>query len=332
VIVRRMRAWMRTTALGIGAAAMACSAFAAAVPFNWELPRGFPEPVVPADNPMSAAKVALGMRLFGDTRLSVTGKYSCQSCHSPLRAFTDGLARSRGATGETLALNAPTLLNVSYNASLGWNDKALRTLEQQMRGPMFNQHPRELGLAGREAEVENVLSADAALASAFATAFPGESRPVSIDNVIRAIAAYERTLFAGCSAFDRYVFAGEHDALDAAQKRGMQLFFGARSGCSSCHGGINFAGAWVDRETPVAEPKFADTGTGQAVRVPSLRNLAQTAPFMHDGRFATLEAVLDHYERLATDPAADPRLRRAPLTTGERDDLRAFLLSLNDTP
>jgi cytochrome c peroxidase len=332
LIVRRMRAWMRTTASGFCAAAVACTAVAAAVPFNWELPRGFPEPVVPADNPMSAAKVALGEKLFGDARLSVTGKYSCQSCHSPSRAFTDGLTRSRGATGETLALNAPTLLNVAYNASLGWNDKAVRTLEQQMRGPLFNQHPRELGLAGRESAVENELAADAALAPTFAAAFPGESRPVSIDNVIRAIAAFERTLFAGRSAFDRYVFAGEHDALDAAQKRGMQLFFGARSGCSSCHGGINFAGAWVDRETPVAEPVFADTGTGQAVRVPSLRNLALTAPFMHDGRFATLEAVLDHYERLATDPAADARLRRAPLTTGERDDLRAFLGSLNDTP
>jgi cytochrome c peroxidase len=201
-----------------------------------------------------------------------------------------------------------------------------------MRGPLFNQHPTELGLAGREAALEQTLSADENVAAAFAAAFPGEAPAVTMPNVIRAIAAYERTLVAGHSAFDRYVFGGEHDALDEAQKRGMQLFFSARSGCASCHGGINFAGPWVDREQPEARAIFADTGTGQSVRVPTLRNLAATAPYMHDGRFASLGAVLDHYEKLATDPAADARLRRAPLTTTERADLVAFLAALGDAP
>jgi hypothetical protein len=150
--------------------------------FTWKLPAGFPEPAVPADNPMSVAKVALGEALFSDPRLSITGKYSCQSCHSPERAFTDGLPRSRGATGEALPLNAPTLFNVAYNASLGWHDPNLRTLEQQMRGPLFNDHPRELGLAGRERELERTLTADAALARSFAAAFPGDAAPVSMDN------------------------------------------------------------------------------------------------------------------------------------------------------
>jgi cytochrome c peroxidase len=298
------------------------------VPYAWHLPPGFPEPAVPQDNPMSAAKVALGAKLFSDARLSVTGRYSCRSCHAPERAFTDALARSRGATGETLTLNAPTLLNAVYNASLGWNDPATRTFEQQMQGPLFD--PRELGLAGREAAVERELATDTELAREFAAAFPDEARAVTLGNVIRAIAAYERTLVGGDSPFDHYVFRGEHDALDAAQKRGMALFFSARSGCAACHGGINFAGAWVDRTQPAAQASFADTGTGQVVRVPTLRNLALTAPYMHDGRFASLDAVLDHYERLAKDPAADPRLRRASLTTGERADLAAFLGSLND--
>jgi cytochrome c peroxidase len=298
--------------------------------YSWQLPRGFPEPAVPADNPMNAAKVALGARLFADPRLSMNGQFSCQSCHAPERAFTDGRARSRGVTGAALELNAPTLFNVAYSASLGWNDAGVRTLEQQMRGPMFNEHPPELGLTGREARLEQALAADPSIAPAFATAFPGEPRPVSMDNVIRAIAAYERTLLAGGSAFDRYVFGGEHEALDAAQKRGMDLFFSPRAGCSSCHGGINFAGSWIDREQPAAAAVFADTGTGKSVRVPTLRNLSATAPYMHDGRFATLGSVLDQYERLAADPAAEPRLRRAPLTTGERDDLRSFLLSLNE--
>jgi len=242
------------------------------------------------------------------------------------------LPRSRGATGEALPLNAPTLFNVAYNASLGWQNPNVRTLEQQMRGPLFNDHPRELGLAGREQDLERELAADAALARSFAAAFPGDEAPVTMDNVIRAIAAYERTLLSGGAPFDRYVFAGDHGALSERQKAGMQLFFSERTGCASCHSGINFNGEWVDREHPEAEAIFADTGTGVAVRVPTLRNLPMTAPFMHDGRFATLDAVLDHYERLATDPTADARLRRSPLTTVELQQLQAFLLSLAENP
>jgi cytochrome c peroxidase len=311
---------------------LAASAHAGADPFVWQLPVGFPEPVVPADNPMNAAKVALGAKLFADPRLSVSGRHSCQSCHEPSRAFTDGLTVSRGATGDALPLNAPTLLNVAYNASLGWRDPDVHTLEQQMRGPLFNEHPRELGLAGRERDLERGLSADAAMVRGFDAAFPGVEAPVTMANVIRAIAAYERTLIAGNSRFDRYVFAGDHRALDSQQKAGMRLFFSEGVGCARCHGGINFAGQWVDREHPRADPSFADTGTGIAVRVPTLRNLRTTAPYLHDGRFAALDAVLDNYERLASDPAADARLRRVPLTTIERAELAAFLLSLTDEP
>jgi cytochrome c peroxidase len=311
--------------------ASACTMLAAtshARDFHWELPPGFEAPHVPADNPMSAAKVALGRVLFSDTRLSVSGRHSCQSCHDPARAFTDGLPRSFGAQGDELPLNAPTLVNVAYNVSYGWRDPQVRTLEQQMRGPLFNEHPRELGMAGRESQVEARLAADAAMSSAFREAFPGEPRPVTIDNTIRAIAAFERTLIRGDSAFDRYVFRGEHAALDATQKRGLDLFY-TRAGCGACHGGINFAGPWTDRRSPEAEPVFADTGTGVPVRVPTLRNLAATAPYLHDGRFATIPEVLDNYERLAADPFADQRLRRPPLTTNERDAIAAFLRSLD---
>jgi cytochrome c peroxidase len=300
-----------------------------AAQFQWTLPVGLPQPLVPADNPMSEAKVALGRILFSDTRLSITGEHSCQSCHDPARAFTDGRVRSRGALQDELPLNAPTLLNVAYYPSLGWNDASVRTLEQQMRGPLFNEHPRELGLAGREWLVERELAADPARLQAFQRAFPGERQPVVMENVIRAIAAFERTLLSADSAFDRYVFRGEHDALGAAQKRGMELFFSSRSGCSGCHGGIHFAGAWVDAEHPDVEPVFADNGTGVRVRVPTLRNLGATAPYLHDGRLPTLDSVLDHYERVAADPAADPRLRRETLTTSDRTAILAFLRSLD---
>jgi cytochrome c peroxidase len=307
-----------------------CAAAGEAADFRWKLPRGFPVPAVPADNPMSDAKVALGAKLFADPRLSSTGRFSCQSCHAPERAFTDGLVRSRGAEGAELPLNAPTILNAAYNPALGWNDTGVRTLEQQMRGPLFNQHPAELGLAGREVLVEATLAADASMRGDFAAAFPGDTRAVSMDNVIRAIAAFERTQFAGHSRFDRHVFAGDHGALAPGQRRGMEIFFSTRSGCSACHGGINFAGEWVDREHPQGEALFVDAGTGRAVRVPTLRNVAVTAPYLHDGRFGTLPEVLEHYEKLAADPQADARLRRPPLTTGERADLVEFLESLTD--
>jgi cytochrome c peroxidase len=315
--------WLAVLALMHAAPALAAD-------FIWNLPRGFPQPAVPADNPMTEAKVALGAKLFADTRLSRSGRHSCQSCHAPERAFTDGLSRSRGVDGADLPLNAPTILNAAYNPALGWNDTGVHSLEQQMRGPLFNQHPAELGLAGRETAVEAVLAADSGMLAAFREAFPGVARAVSMDNVIRAIAAFERTLFAGNSDFDRHVFAGDHAALAASQRRGMQLFFSPRSGCSGCHGGINFAGAWVDHEHPVAKATYADAGSGRPVRVPTLRNVESTAPYLHDGRLATLSAVLEHYESLAADPAADPRLRRAPLTTLERVDLEGFLRSLTD--
>jgi cytochrome c peroxidase len=323
-----MRAWCAAAGLVLGVALV--DAASAGEPYAWKLPRGFPEPAVPADNPMSAEKVALGARLFADERLSVTASYSCATCHDPARAFTDGLARSRGATGATLPLNAPTLINVAYNASFGWHDSGVITLERQMRGPLFAEHPPELGLAGRERDVERALAADDAARAAFAAAFPGEAAPVTLDNAIRAIAAFERTLLSAESPFDRYVFSGDHAALTPAQKRGMDLFFSERAGCARCHGGINFAGGWVDRDHPEARAVFADTGTGAAVRVPTLRNLLATAPYLHDGRFATLDAVLDHYEELAADAGADLRLQRSPLTSPERSDLRAFLESLSD--
>jgi cytochrome c peroxidase len=321
-----MRAGLHALAL---AAALSSAAAAAAEQFEWRLPLGFPLPSVPADNPMSDAKVALGRELFADPRLSVTGKHSCQSCHDPARAFTDGRSVSRGALGEELPLNAPTLLNAVYNPSQGWRDPAVRSLEQQMRGPMFNEHPAELGLRGRETDIERELRADRELARRFARVFPGNAEPVSMDNVIRAIAAYERTLIRGDSPFDRYAFSGDHEALTETQKQGMALFFLERAGCAGCHGGINFAGEWVDAAHPQALPAFADTGTGQAVRVPTLRNLGATAPYLHDGRLSSVEAVLEQYERLAADPGADVRLRRAPLTTAERNALRDFLRALD---
>lgn len=311
-------------AVGIGAAE--------APVYRWHLPRGFPEPVVPADNPMSAAKVALGRRLFFETRLSVTATYSCATCHDPARAFTDARAQAVGATRQLTARSAMTLINVAYNSSYGWTEPAVTTLEAQMQQPLFNEHPIEMGLTGREAAVAALLSADPSYVSAFNAAFPEAPNSISINNLIRAIACYERTLISGDSPFDRYVFRGEHDAIDASAKRGVELFYSTRLGCANCHAGFNFTGTVLHRDQRTAAPAFARTGVGATpMRVPTLRNIDLTAPYMHDGRFATLDQVITHYENANENLQPDIHLPEFKLTPAERRDLRAFLESLTDS-
>jgi len=291
---------------------------------------------------MSDARVALGQRLFFEPRLSVTGGYSCASCHDPARAFSDGRRVAIGATGDALPHNAMALVNVAYNLSFGWTKPQVRSLEAQMLEPMLNEHPVELGMKGREAAVNAVLAADPAYARDFAAAFPQEAAPVSFANLVKAIGAFERTLISGNSPFDRYVFGGEHEALTPEAKRGMALFFSPRAGCAGCHSGFNFSGNWRDTQGPTGRASFANNGTSSSpIRVPTLRNVALTAPYMHDGRFATLAAVLEHYsaigERLRRNAAVthgalgyDPRLPRAAFTAAERADLTAFMDSLTD--
>ena len=311
--------------------------------YRWVLPRGFPVPAVPADNPMSEAKVTLGRRLFFEPTLSVTGRYSCASCHDPTRAFTDGRPVALGATGERTATSAMSLANVAYNVSFGWSTRAVRTLEDQMRRPLLSEHPVEMGLKGREARVVAALVADAGWRAQFAYAFPEAGGHFEIEHVIKAIAAFERTLISGHSPFDEYVFNGKHDALTAEAKRGMALFYSDRLGCGGCHSGFNFAGAWRDAQGATAEPSFADNGMGAgAVRVPTLRNISLTAPYMHDGSLSTLEAVLIHYEKAGQRAATkkndqdqvgardEPALRPFTLTETERHELIAFLQSLTD--
>ena len=293
---------------------------------------------------MSEAKVALGKRLFFEPQLSVNGRYSCASCHDPARSFSDGRTLAVGTTGDTLPHNAMALINVAYNVSFGWTDPRGRTLEAQMLKPLLARHPVELGLAGREASVCAALAADPQYRSAFAAAFPQGAAPlqdgagrVTFDRIVKAIAAFERTLISGRSPFDRYVFSGEHGALSAEAKRGMALFFSQAVGCAQCHSGFNFAGNWRDAQGATGRASFADNGTTtRPMRVPTLRNIALTAPYMHDGRFATLAQVLEHYSELGRRAQApegghqDRRLPQRPLSARERAELSAFLESLTD--
>jgi cytochrome c peroxidase len=324
--------------------------------YEWHLPPGFPPPAVPLDNPMSAAKVALGRRLFFETRLSSSGRYSCASCHRPQIAFTDGRAHAQGATGQSVRRGAMSLANVAYNPAFTWSSDKVRSLEAQMRQPLFNEHPVEMGLKRDGAAAVEALTADADYRTQFAAAFPGQPKKLSIEHIIEAIAAFERTLISGRSPFDRYVFDDDQTALSAPAKRGMALFYSARVGCGQCHSGINFTGAIVYEGHALAPALFANTGlsdldgrgaypssdrglievTHRAAdmgkfKVPTLRNVALTAPYMHDGSLPTLDAVLDHYVRGGhKNPLQDFRVRPFALSQTERADLEEFLQSLTD--
>jgi cytochrome c peroxidase len=332
--------------------------------YKWHLPKGFPQPLVPAGNPMSEAKVILGNKLFNDTTLSNTGLYACSSCHRRELAFTDGRAQAIGATGEMLKRSSMSLANVAYQAAFTWGDAAVKSLEAQMQIPLFNEHPVEMGLQGRERGAIDTLLKDPQYPALFAAAFPDERAPVSVNNVVKAVASYERTLISGRAAFDRYVFDDDQTALTASAKRGMALFYSSRTGCVGCHFGINFSGSLVFAGHETTAVAFANTGlynsdgrgaypksdqglieitrqTGDMgkFRVPTLRNVALTAPYMHDGSIATLSEVIDHYaqggRQTPRNPTAgnvfvDPRIKPFALTPAEKDDMIAFLKSLTD--
>ena len=286
--------------------------------WEWSLPPGFPAPLVPADNPMNAAKVRLGEVLFFDGRLSLTGAYSCASCHDPARAFTDGRAQARGALGDLHARNAPTLVNAAYAASLGWLDSGVRTLEAQHRVPLFNETPVELGFDRVAARRLDELRADPAIDQLLSEAFDGlPPARFDVDQIVAALASYVRTLTFADSPFDRYAYWGE-GALSRDALAGFALFASARTGCADCHGGFAFAGPVVSANVPNARAIFHD-----GIRVPTLRNVAVTAPYMHDGSLATLDDVLAFYSTVGRDKPLE-------LDADETRELRAFLESLTD--
>lgn len=322
------------------------------------LPAGFPSPAVPVDNPLTAAKIELGRYLFFDTRLSADGTFACSTCHLPSHAFTDSRQRAIGVTGETHPRSSMSLANVAYSVTLNWADPATRELEEQMVIPMFSVAPVEMGLAGKEEEVLSRLRREPRYGYLFEQAFPGESDPIDLNNIILAIASFERTLISGTSPYDRFVYWDDREVFPAAARRGMELFFSKNLRCSECHSGFNFSGPVVYDEGPSADPVFHNTAlydldgrgaypmdnqglyehTGNRgdmgrFRAPTLRNIALTAPYMHDGSIPSLEEVIAHYA--AGGRSADSRLKSELLTgfelsPAEVEDLVAFLDSLTD--
>lgn len=282
----------------------------------------------PADNPTTPAKVKLGARLFHDPGLSGGGTLSCASCHNPALGFSDGLPRAVGEGGQALERRSPTLWNLAWAPFLFWDGRAA-SLEAQAAMPIeaHAEMNQPLGpLAGR-------LAADPAYRAAFARAFPGEPA-ASPANIIRALAAFERTLVSPRTRFDAWV-DGDDAALGEAEARGLLLFQG-RAGCASCHQGWAFTDhAFYDIGLPDASDRGRGAVLGQprvdhAFKVPTLRELGRRGPFMHDGSSPTLDAVLDHYDRGVVErPTLPPELpRRLGLSAPERADLLAFLATL----
>jgi cytochrome c peroxidase len=375
--------WQAATVLGIGLAAIGCGsnddgATSTGVAgsdggsggesssWDWGLPPGVPKPRVPADNPMSREKVELGRHLFFDTRLSRNETQSCASCHDPARAFTDGLAQSTGSTGDGTPRSSMSLANVGYLTTLTWANPALVELEDQALVPIFSEDPVELGFAGNESELLARLENDPLYVELFEAAFPGE--PISLGSMVRAIASFERTILSFDAPYDRYAYGGQAGALSDAALRGRELFFSEELECFHCHGGFNFSDSVAHEGTAIVETMFHNTGlynlggngaypdpntglyeiTGVAsdmgrFRAPTLRNVAVTAPYMHDGSIATLEEVIDHYAAGGRTIASGPNagvgsdnpfksefVNGFELTASERADLVAFLESLTD--
>jgi cytochrome c peroxidase len=315
-------------------------------PWQWELPARFPVPRVPADNPMTAEKVELGRHLFFDPRLSNTGTQACASCHDPAHAFTDGRTTAIGASGDRGTHNTMSLVNVAYNSSSTWAHD-VRRLEEQARLPMFS--PLEMGAS--ESEVLARLAAD----PVYRELFDAAGEPITIDGVTRALASFERTIISASTRFDRFI-AGEPSALDASEQRGLALFESERLGCARCHGGFNLASAYDHAGMTAPQIQQFNTGlynvdgrgaypvgdqglvevTGDPAdmgrfRAPTLRNIALTAPYFHDGSAPTLDAVIDHYARAGVaSPLVSPFITGFTLSAAERADLLAFLGALTD--
>lgn len=309
--------------------------------FDWGVRRGFPVPAVPSDNPMSAAKVELGRHLFYDRRLSVNGRQSCASCHKQELAFTDGLARAKGTTGEIHPRSSMSLVNIGYVPALTWANPAMDSLEEQALVPMLGTEPVELGLKGLESRVLGQLKADTVYQRLFPAAFPTE--PYNLGNITKALAAFERSIISTRSPYDRYRYGGEPTALSEAAKRGEIVFASSeKGGCFQCHGGWSFGGSIRYAGGPKPHVEFHNTGLYQSYpapndkgqfRAPTLRNIALTAPYMHDGSVATLEDAIEHYAaggRAAGAVNKSKVIHQLSLTKQDKLDLIEFLQSLTD--
>lgn len=300
-------------------------------PYKLKLPLGLQEQAayIPADNPLTAAKINLGKQLYFDKRLSADGSVSCATCHAPDKGFSDGRPTSRGIKGQVGGRNAPVTINRLFSKEQFWDGRA-DSLEDQALGPV--QNPIEMGntLDGMLATLNKIPGYRDEFRKVFGT-------DATKEGVAKAIAAFERTLLCGNSAFDKFE-AGDKTALSASAQRGLSLFRG-KAECAKCHAGFNFTdegyhdvGVGMDKPKPDLgryEVTKADANKG-AFKTPILRNIAASAPYFHDGSAKTLEEVIEYYVRGGIkNPHLSTDVKPLNLTAQEKADLVAFLKSLS---
>ncbi|MBO9701862.1 MAG: c-type cytochrome [Sporocytophaga sp.] len=294
-----------------------------------QLPKGFLYPDIPPDNLPTQNRIELGKLLFFDPILSRDSTISCGTCHLPDKLFADKLPKSIGIEGRIGERNAPSLLNVAYQPSLFW-DGGNPTLEQQVLAPIDNHNEMDFDVN----KVVERLKKHAQYPLLFQKAYNQEP---SVYALTRAIACFERTLYGGSSAYDEYSDK-KPNALTPSQINGMNLFFGEEGECFHCHTGFTFTDNSF-RNNGLYQV-YADSGRARITqnpsdigkfKVPSLRNVEKTSPYMHDGSMATLEEVIDHYSKGGhKHPNKSPIIQPLNLTDQQKDDLISFLKALTD--
>lgn len=295
------------------------------------IPKGLVPIIWPVDNPYTAEKAELGWLLFFDKRLSADGTVSCASCHDPKHAFGDGAPVSTGIRGQKGGRSAPTVINRAYSVEQFWDGRAA-TFEEQAKGPIAN--PIEMG--NTHQAVVQALRKVPGYRERFKKVFGKDD--VTIDEVAKAITTFERTVLSGNAPYDRFK-AGDKTALTPAQQEGMKVFFSDNARCDSCHEGINFTngkfaniGIGMDKKDPDlgrfnVTKRESDKG---AFKTPTLREIAHTAPYMHDGSMKTLEEVVEHYDKGGIkNPTLHQDVRPLKLSPQDKKNLVEFLKALS---
>ena len=300
------------------------------VPYQLAVPEWFPDMEIPSDNELTQARIDLGRKLFYEPLLSLDSSISCGSCHLQEKAFTDGLPISIGVEGADGLRNAPTLANIGL-APYFFHDGGVQTLELQSQQPIFSVEEMRFSIAGFLDRIEN----DAEYKNMFMEAY---GRAPDAFGISRAIASFERTLISGNSRFDQYEYQGESDVFSDAEKRGRDLFFSDQTKCSTCHYPPLFTN--YEFENVGLYQNYADSGRARIshlsgdngkFKVPTLRNIELTAPYMHNGSLQSLEAVVDHFNSGGVAHANQSEsVVPLQLTEQQKADLVAFLKTLTD--
>ena len=303
--------------------------------YKLQVPQGLKRMRVPKDNPLSQDKIELGKQLYFDGRLSRDNRISCSSCHDPQKGWSNGARFATGIGGQVGGRSAPTIINAGYSYYQFWDGRALH-VEGQALGPVQNPIEMDLTLDELVAKLNKIEGYRKQFRKVFAS-------DVTSEGIAKAIGAFERTVLSGNAPYDQFK-AGDSSALSAAAQRGRRIFFN-KGHCSACHAGGNFSdggfhnlGVSINAEKPDLG-RFNETkllGDRGAFKTPTLREIARTAPYMHDGSLASLEDVVDFYDKGANpNPQLDEEIFPLKLTDQEKSDLIVFLkegLSSKDYP